>query len=136
MSDIEERLRDAHPVSQQYAAGSNLLLEAASEIGQLRARVAMLESDMDLIRQIAQHHTLDTEVHRIASRHQDGEAWLLRQKAEAVEECRSSMTDLESHFKFSGEEKDCMKLAYQHCSNEAQSLRQAADEMEKTNEQK
>jgi len=40
VSDIEERLREAHPNSQQYAFGSKILLEAADEIREFRARVA------------------------------------------------------------------------------------------------
>lgn len=37
MSDIVERLRHAHPSSQQYAAGSMILSDAADEIERLRA---------------------------------------------------------------------------------------------------
>jgi len=39
---IEDRLRDAHPNSQQYANGSTLLLDAADKIAELRH--ALLES--------------------------------------------------------------------------------------------
>ncbi len=34
--DIEQRLREAHSESQQYAAGSKILLEAADKIRELR----------------------------------------------------------------------------------------------------
>lgn len=36
MTDIEQRLREAHPNSQQYAGGSMILLEAADEIAHLK----------------------------------------------------------------------------------------------------
>lgn len=39
MSDIEQRLREAHPNSQQYAGGSMILLEAADEIASLRQQI-------------------------------------------------------------------------------------------------
>ncbi|BFM16245.1 hypothetical protein R50073_24280 [Maricurvus nonylphenolicus] len=39
--DVENRLREAHPNSQQYALGSNLLLDAADKIKQLR--IALLD---------------------------------------------------------------------------------------------
>ncbi len=41
LEDVELRLREAHPVSAQYANGSNILLEAADKIKQLR--VALLD---------------------------------------------------------------------------------------------
>ena len=42
MSDVEERLRWAHPLSPQYAAGSMLLIEAADEIARLQSEVERL----------------------------------------------------------------------------------------------
>lgn len=39
MSDIEQRLREAHPNSQQYAAGSMIFLEAAEEIASLKQQL-------------------------------------------------------------------------------------------------
>lgn len=40
MSDIEQRLREAHPNSQQYANGSKILLEAADQIASLKQQLA------------------------------------------------------------------------------------------------
>lgn len=40
MSELSERLREAHPNSQQYALGSNILLEAAQEIESLQAQLS------------------------------------------------------------------------------------------------
>lgn len=37
MTDIVERLREAHPNSMQYAAGSTILADAADEIEKLRS---------------------------------------------------------------------------------------------------
>lgn len=42
MSDIEQRLREAHPHSQQYASGSMILWEAADEIARLQSEVERL----------------------------------------------------------------------------------------------
>ncbi len=42
MSDVEQRLREAHPTSTQYALGSNILLEAADRIAELEAENARL----------------------------------------------------------------------------------------------
>ncbi|MDX1816072.1 MAG: hypothetical protein R3180_00025 [Marinobacter sp.] len=44
MDDIEQRLRDAHSGSQQYAAGSMILLEAADEIASLRHQLEQSET--------------------------------------------------------------------------------------------
>lgn len=44
MSDVEERLRWAHPLSPQYAAGSMLLIEAADEIARLQSEVERLSN--------------------------------------------------------------------------------------------
>lgn len=40
MSELSERLREAHPNSQQYALGSNILHEAAQEIESLQAQLS------------------------------------------------------------------------------------------------
>ena len=40
MSDIVERLREAHPNSAQRFAGSNIMLDAAAEIERLRRELA------------------------------------------------------------------------------------------------
>ena len=39
---IEQRLRDAHPTSAQYALGSKILLEAADRIKELEGRIQSL----------------------------------------------------------------------------------------------
>lgn len=41
--DIVERLRDAHPISQQYALGSAILRDAADEITRLREAVPLAD---------------------------------------------------------------------------------------------
>jgi len=45
MSELSERLREAHPISQQYANGSKILLEAADEITRLQSRVKEMEAE-------------------------------------------------------------------------------------------
>lgn len=52
MSDIEKRLREAHPISQQYANGSKILLEAANEIRDLRQRARDCEGAIQRLEQI------------------------------------------------------------------------------------
>ena len=44
MSELSERLREAHPISQQYANGSKILLEAADEITRLQAECEKLRA--------------------------------------------------------------------------------------------
>jgi len=43
MSDLVERLKAAHPKSSQYAAGSNILLEAANRIQRLEKLMAKVQ---------------------------------------------------------------------------------------------
>lgn len=45
--DIEQRLREVHPNSQQYAGGSNILLEAADEIAKLKRQLATMTITRD-----------------------------------------------------------------------------------------
>jgi len=44
--DIEQRLREAHPNSQQYALGSDILLEAADRIKQLDESNEFLKGEL------------------------------------------------------------------------------------------
>lgn len=51
MSELSERLREAHPNSQQYALGSNTLLEAAQEIESLQAQLSEAWAERERLRE-------------------------------------------------------------------------------------
>ena len=85
MGDIEQRLRQAHPLSSQFAIGSRIFLDAAEEIARLRqqleqaeARVNELESEIEFISGIGSKLT---------------QAATLRKQAEAVEAFLSDLRD-------------------------------------------
>lgn len=50
MSELSERLREAHPNSQQYVLGSNILLEAAQEIESLQAQLSEAWAERDRLK--------------------------------------------------------------------------------------
>lgn len=50
MSELPERLREAHPNSQQYALGSNILLEAAQEIESLQAQLSEAREECERLK--------------------------------------------------------------------------------------
>lgn len=50
MSKLSERLREAHPNSQQYALGSNILHEAAQEIESLQALLSEAWEESDRLK--------------------------------------------------------------------------------------
>lgn len=50
MSELSERLREAHPNSQQYALGSNIFLEAAQEIESLQAQLSEVWEERDRLK--------------------------------------------------------------------------------------
>lgn len=80
MSDIEQRLREAHPISQQYANGSKILLEAADEIARLQAENEALRAKADLFRRACEDLLDERPLEQ---------AFILRKQAEAVEEAAS-----------------------------------------------
>lgn len=47
MPDIEQRLREVHPNSQQYAGGSMILLEAADRIAELEQCLKEARANME-----------------------------------------------------------------------------------------
>jgi len=64
MSELSERLREAHPNSQQYALGSNILLEAAQEIESLQAQLSEARRELEqLARKIHYPDCWDTSVY-------------------------------------------------------------------------
>lgn len=154
MSDIEQRLREAHPNSQQYASGSKILLEAADEIAaardeaeRLRGRVAELEhliryaqvesgvcmcgDEIKSHNQASGHSPVDIWDHASGKALEGtSEAWLLRKQAEAVDKVNRRLTTLSEETS----ERMNSKLVAQYCASvageEAQRLRQQAAELE------
>lgn len=115
MSDIEQRLREAHPNSQQHAGGSMILLEAADEIASLKqglarqanldvmmhfedmraakerleSRCAELEDAVSTCAVVAKDGGwLDKSLHdQLApALNGNGKAWLLRKQADAIDD--------------------------------------------------
>ncbi len=126
------------------------LRQVVSEREQLRSRAAMLEKERDELRaRVAELNTCINHAFHIASvKPQDyaimmalnnnaSKAWLLRQRAEAVDELNCKLTEIAE---------DCegrlmnstlvMQYAASCAGEEAQRLRQAADEVEKEDREK
>jgi hypothetical protein len=61
-------------------------------------------------------------------------AWLLRQKADVMEQCMHDINRLRSAFNLSKDETMGIKMAVQHCKGEVRNLRLAADEADKDQE--
>jgi len=83
MPDIVERLREAHPHSPQYALGSNILLEAANEIAQVRENY-----ERAMHRVSALEHDYETAMHAVAymeARCKKAETSLLAEQARRSE---------------------------------------------------
>jgi predicted RNase H-like nuclease (RuvC/YqgF family) len=62
------------------------------------------------------------------------DGWLLRQKADVIEECMHDIHRLRSAFNLSEDETMGIKMAIQHCKGEVRNLRLAADEADKEQE--
>jgi hypothetical protein len=130
----------------------NMAEKSNGELEQLKARVAVLE-DFAAFAQMVASRQLDPDyvpVHVAEdmtkilnmSREITGEddydnyesAWLLRQKADVIEQCMRDIHRLRSAFNLSEDETMGIKMAIQHCKGEVRNLRLAADEADKEQE--
>jgi hypothetical protein len=107
-----------------------VLSEAANRLNAMQARVAEMES---VIKNAMEEETeFDTEWDLAARKSLAGgdKGWLLRQKADVIEQCMRDIHSLRSAFNLSEDETMGIKMAVQHCKGEVKDLRLAADKVE------